>query len=371
MLNYLLFLGIATTPLYIFSSGGVQISHGLLIIACVWYLLTTKVIKPPGWNELAIVCVVALISELAYGINEQELGIINAVYFIYNLVIFTALYDMFSRYQSYTSIVTKGVVSACIVAFCGLLISGLDLQGAAISSRAIGTFNNPNQLGHFSCLLFSILVLLTLTGHLNKLVMLAAGAVCVVMAAASLSKAAMVAIGLPFLAIMFVIFDTKKAVLVSSVTLFSALGYVWLLGDSPIDIERFLAYQRLSEIGSDHDDNLASRGYFLLGSRDIEFMDYLVGLSYNGVLRVNYGDEIHSTFAFVFGTYGVIAGFAYLILLTKWLVSIKLKFSWIGVVCIVCPVFLFGITHTGVRFTFFYILLALSFSVTKSRVRLS
>lgn len=365
MTKLLLFLGLTLFPLYSFSSGGLQIAHVLLISAVLTYSVNGKINVPPGGQALAFVFLVAIFSECLYGIGLGSLsGLIHAMFFAFNLIVYIGVYSILVNHRQYTTYVTNGVVASCILALTGLFLYGVTFSGEAITSRAIGTFNNPNQLGYYACILFSFGSLLSLTGHLNRYVTLAVGLASLLFAAACLSKAALLSIGLPFTLIMFITFRFRLALGLTIIILAIIFGSIYFFG-LPSNFENLLALKRISEIGADSDDNLAARGYFVLLSPSANFVDFFLGFSYYGVLDVHSGDEIHSTFVYVLGTYGVFAGLAYIVFLSKWVVIVFSRLNWVGLATVVAPCFLFGITHTGVRFTFFYVLVAATYAILK------
>jgi len=178
----------------------------------------------------------------------------------------------------------------------------------------------------------------------------------------SLSKAAMIA-----LSFMLAFQAAPKKLTVKSF-IFSAvfLGIVglsisYLLVGGYLDEFRF--YNRLANMQNESDSSLEVRGYlaFLQGSD----MQIIFGLGDNTTKSI-LGYEVHSTFMNVMTNYGVIGLVLLLMFLSNWVIAIWRSFGF-SAVCGVCgPSMLYGITHNGMRFTAFWILIALSFSLAYS-----
>src|SRR3546814_6767658 len=85
----------------------------------------------------------------------------------------------------------KWCIAAVFVAAAGVLILGTGGLEAQSAERAIGTFNNPNQLGYFGVLLASIAILLSQRGALEHKYAFVLILICIYLCVVSLSKSAM------------------------------------------------------------------------------------------------------------------------------------------------------------------------------------
>jgi hypothetical protein len=81
------------------------------------------------------------------------------------------------------------------------------------------------------------------------------------------------------------------------------------------------------------------------------------------------GHEIHSTFAIVLTHYGFIGLLIFNLLMLCWVLDIKKSFGLNGVICICAPSLLYGLTHNGIRFSFFWIVFAISIAFSRKLIK--
>ena len=352
----LLFLGVALLPVYVFGSGGIQPAHAVLT-AFIGSALMSYGFKIKVWAALlGAMFVHSAFVEGVYSIRGGDPWLlINSVYFLYNFLLSVAVYEFVRR--NGLGAIKSGLMIAAIVAVGTVVLSGVDLREMADTGRATGTFNNPNQLGYFSVCLLSLTYLLYRHGELSYRFAVLLFLASLFLSIASLSKAAMVAnFAVIFLALK-PLTSRSTLVLWAGLTAVAMAVVFWMASEGFFD--DYLFMQRLANMAYESDSSLASRGYlaFLEGNT----LQFLVGL---GSARVDeiVGHEVHSTLGAVFNVYGALGLLLFGGSFAIWAVSAWRHYGLLGLVCIVGPAMLYGLTHNGTRFTIFWLLVAVSFA---------
>jgi hypothetical protein len=233
-------------------------------------------------------------------------------------------------------------------------------EGAYV--RAVGTFNNPNQLAYFAICTFSIASLLYLRDEIKTPLYLMLAASSVGLAMASLSKGGLISVLFGALIAISASFNRKRLsgkLIAVCVLLTAASGQLYAMGA----LDDFQFVQRLDAIGTDSDDNLAARGYrspFQHGA-----VGLLVGLGDQKVKDI-VGHEVHSTFWSYLMKYGVVGLGLFLTFWFLWIRRTMAEFGVLGVLLINMPASIYGITHNGSRFAIFWLMIGLSFNLYRS-----
>lgn len=356
------FFGVLLLPLYVGASGGIQISHALIAIACLLSILSYGVRIQKADIYVAVLVLFAFFRESAeivvYGAPPSSL--MPSVYLLYNLILFVVGRSFFSQ-QRELSYFKFALFLGAIIAVYGLISSGFNFRVGQEYGRGVGTFNNPNQLGYFAVCLFSISVLLYLRRVVSLSYLLFFIGCSLFLSIASLSKAAMVSVFFSASMLGYILIPNSRIKIISGFLLFLAFVAVLNILLNGESFQNLSFVSRLLRIGQDSDDNLGGRGYNL-----VEYMnaaEVFLGLS-DTVVREIRGSEVHSTIGWVFINYGVFAGLIFLFFLYAWFKRLVLVFGFFPAVIISGPPMLYGLTHNGIRFTFFWILVAISFSFT-------
>lgn len=355
----LLFLGTAILPVYVFASGGVQPAHAVL--ACFAGLtLIRKGIPVKSWSlSLLAIFVYSFLVESIYVIDEEQPEtLINSIFFLYNFVLVCAVYQYVR--QVGLSALVPGILVAAGIALVSILITGVDLREMADTGRSTATFNNPNQLGFFSVCLLSLGYLSYRHRTVNYWWAACIFAVSLFLAISSLSKAAMVAnffvIGLALKPI-----SSRYALLGWSLGVLAGGALLLNLFRSGA-FDEFLFMERLANMVHESDSSLESRGYFAFIEGNS--LQLLFGLGAQGVDEI-VGHEVHATLASVFNNYGLFGLLIFSVALAVWAVRLWDEYGFVGLVCLTGPATLYGLTHNGVRFVFFWILFAASIAMAE------
>lgn len=356
----LLFLGTSLLPIYPFGSGGIQPAHAVLALFAGLTLLTYRV--PLTLWSLALfgMFLHSFIVESIYLTLGSEPGVLlNSLFNLYNFVLVAGIYT-YVRKHGLRALV-PGILIAGAIAVATIVVAGVDLREMGETGRATGTFNNPNQLGYFSVCLLSLTYLFYRHGHVNY--WLAAGifAASGFLAISSLSKAAMIA---NFIVIFLALKPAMSRAAMLSwfvVSLGAGWGLFLLYNNGAFD--EFLFMRRISNIASEGDSSLESRGYFALLEGNA--LQLLFGLGAQGVQDL-VGHEVHSTFGSVANNYGLFGLAVFFLAFAVWALRLCRGYGFIGMICLTGPAMMYGITHNGTRFTIFWVLFAASLAMAQN-----
>jgi hypothetical protein len=340
---------IVLKPYYILPSGLPQIGDMILITALPFVLLLPQ----PRWSEhatafrfcLIVFCSYAALVNLGwtFALMDPRMAL-SATHYLFNLclVIICLRIGVLHPRATLLTIAYAIALSAAIQA------ASAAFTYDAARLRQIASFNNPNQLGYWS--LLSICIFWSISGRAKvKWYVQAPIAACLFyLAALSLSKSTIIAAvllcGLHFI--------RKPKLILAGLIL---IVPIYLVIESSDLFERVSG--RLLDIGEQSDDNLQARGF----PRIMEYPEYLLTGAGEGALyrfdhAVDDGEqihEIHSTFLTIVFSYGLVGSVAFAAAIWR-----LYRLSSGGAFLYLIPPFLYGLTHQGLRFSFFWLLLA-------------
>lgn len=358
------YLGVMTLPFYPFASGGVQPSHALLALAF-GIMLVHKGFRLQMDLLIKVymfMTVYVMLRELTVTMNNSDIAsLLSPIYFVFNLMVLMLVYHV----DEERSNLKMAVILGGCIATLGVLILGVSFVRAETTFRAIGTFNNPNQLGYFSVCFLSMSYLLYSCGRVSTrffLVLMGIGFFC---GFVSLSKSAIVSNLMVLIAFLLSINLKKKVIVFFS--LCAAIVIVITNDLIPMElIQSSELYYRFDKLGQESDSSLASRGYLLFfESGPIEL---LFGMGSEGV-KAFFGQETHSSIISMLNSYGLIGLFVFLFLLAIWFLKVNQAFGFVGFLGICTPAVLYGLAHNGNRFVMFWLLVAMSVSMARTTIQ--
>ncbi|MDG6348296.1 hypothetical protein QAA18_06005 [Luteimonas sp. 8-5] len=358
--GFWLMIAIAFLPIYLWSSGGAQISHIILLVVSAWMWAFKRPRLDLVARLLGVLAVYAAIRDSFFAVrNTSPESVIPIFYIFFIWFIFVSLRSWFEDDRNWGH-AKIGLVLAVLVAIAGVLLMG---YGASVDSegwRSVGTFNNPNQLGYFSVCIISVAGLLYLRGKASLPLLLLFLGGGLFLAIASLSKAAMISCAFAALFIGFLASRSKLQFLVGCVVAATLVVVaLWLIESGHLSNYKF--FTRLSGLGTQGDDSLAGRGYGVL--MDVGALEFLFGYGAQEVRQL-VGHELHSTIASFFANYGAIGGFLFLSVIALWCVRVWRSLGLVAVLVVVVPPMMYGLTHNGSRFTIFWLLVAMSYAIS-------
>lgn len=367
--NSILFLfGLSLSVLYFNDGAGrIQLGHVIIFFAIFFNFLVIKKLKF-NFIELLLflLCFYILIVDVFdFFVNKHKITFFRvsstSIYILFNVLVMHFVRNYFNL-NNLNYIILFVVFSIC---FCFLFIDYSSLSIFKGAPRLAAGFRNPNQLGYFAVVCFSIGILLLLLENQNKFFSYIIIFSSIFFSMISLSKASMLAIF--FSSILFLIFfSIKKIIFEKSISLYSLIGFFTLLIFYLIPKEfksNLNFYNRLASIAEEEDSSLESRGYYTLFENNL--FELFFGKGYWSSLYYH-KLEIHSTFASLLINYGLVGFLIYGFFILFWFTFIFKKLGVMGVTLIVLPSLLYGITHNGTRFTFFYFLVSLSIVLLKN-----
>lgn len=343
-----------------------QLAHLILTCAIVLFFLREGIkLTSMEILLLALAIYVVVREAIAISVGAPLRAEMNALYLLFSAAVFS-IFRRQGQFLNASRVIYRGLFVAAAVALLGVIVGGygrVDAEGG----RAIGTFNNPNQLGYFAVCMFSLSTLLYIRREMPAKGLIFLVICSLFLAAASLSRAALVGVALGTLFIGFTLPGSRLRFFIgAALALFLLSVVTWsyqsgYLGD-------FEVARRIALIGSDSDDSLEARGYSLVGEMGV--IELLVGFGSEGS-RLMLGHEVHSTLGSYFVNYGAIGFLLFLAIHAIWLRRLWRAGRPIALVLVALPPLLYGLTHNGSRFTIYWVLLGLSFSLSSQAPKLS
>lgn len=353
----ILLVSLGLIPLYTSASGGIQSSHFLLSVFMLFRLVRIK------WkfvsHELLLVSLLFLVATreaLSLMVGNPASSLKESAYVAFAVLVVVVLSRVPLSDPSFKRGVVRGLAISVVVALLGIWFLETNwsfFEGQV--TRSVGTFNNPNQLGYFAVCVGSVSSLFYLRRSLGRPAYLAFLAAILVLVVASLSKAAMLGAGMAALFGVATVFNRDRfspAVMLACSILIAAVLLLYRVGA----LDSFNFVDRLERIGSDRDDNLAARGYIIPSSFELVF-----GMGQSGVTK-QIGHEVHSTFWSFMVKYGLVGFALFTSVWVAWTSRIYREHGLLGLLLIVMPPTLYGISHNGSRFVILWILIGLSFN---------
>jgi len=357
-------VGIALLPIYLWESGSLQISHIALALGCASYIGGNGLRPRFPEKVLAVLALFVFVREStgALGGVMDVRAFLPPLYMLFNLIVFMTI-KMWAATVDNQKLLAYGLLASAAVAASGVFVLGYGLSVDVEGGRAVGTFNNPNQLGYFAVCLYSCAVLLFYGDVLSLRAFLALLLVSAFLVMVSLSKAATVGLGASLVCVCFGFGRPTQRFLYGvfgGTLLLSLAVYLYAAGY----LDGLAVTKRILDIGSDSDDSLAGRGYHVL--YQARSWEIFFGLGESGVKEF-VGHELHSTVGSILANYGLIGAGLFVVFLVLWAKRLLNVIGLAGLFVVGAPPMLYGLTHNGIRFTMFWVFLGLSFAVGRAK----
>ena len=349
----LLMLGsyIVLKPYYLLPSGLPQIADILLAVAVPFALLLPQFELLEDARRLrfslTLFCFYAALVNVGWTFALMDLRVsLGATHYLFNLCLMVTCLRIGTLHpkETFVTIAYAIALSAAVQA----VTAAFGYDSARL--RQIASFNNPNQLGYWSLLSLCIFLSIARRAKIKWYVQMTTVTCLVYTVAASLSKSSMIAAAL--LCVLHFV-KTPKLLCIGLL----ALAPAYLILEDSLLFERVIG--RLQDIGGQQDDSLEARGF----PRILEYPEYIItGAGEGALYRFDQTDdsdeqtqihEIHSTFLTILFSYGVLGSAAFLAAIWR-----LYRLSSAGSFLYLLPPFFYGLTHQGLRFSFFWLLLA-------------
>lgn len=366
LIYYILFIGISSIPFYFFNSGKPQLSHLLLSFLFIFILIRNRKIINigkffKGYKYLSIFILYSfIIGVIFFTLYKDFKTILAPIYFIFNIMIIYLISRLYYADKKRLLNVINNALSFSI-----LLLFFIDLFGFdsyfhhGVFYRKLITFNNPNQLGYWALSTATILFIIRTKikqSFFTKIKFSLSIIILIYLSILSLSKSATISI--LTLIILNSITNIKFSILLGIIAFFLYSNYINLDNDN-----YFVRFEkRMNDVGDASDDNLEGRGYY----RIFNNAEYLIFGAGEGATKERFNTEIelHSSFGTILFSYGIVG----LILFLSFLYNIY-KIAKFKFIQLLLPLLLYGIMHMGLRFTMFWISLAIFILVFNDKTK--
>lgn len=362
-------LYIILKPFYFWSSGLPQISDGILLLLIIFYIIKNKFrisffkeSKIFIYISLGFVLYVLFINIVWSLILNGEFEFFKtSAFYIYNLL---ASLLVLTLYHEYHDFFYKHMYASLLISTLIQLAIYL-LSGRFDGTRTLVFFNNPNQLGYHNLLVLGFLILISQRQKTSPWWFISSIGAALILCFSSLSKAAIFSC-LALLAFFLFIkvitkkFDKRAIIYLTVIIVILSIKYHYNREVvTSNQLYKSVVY-RISRIGLDGDDNFNGRGY----DRLVKYSQYLLfGAGEGDYSRFGYDIEIHSTLGNILMSYGIIGLLLFVTMIILAIQSNKWRDSYI-----IFFIFLYGLTHNGIRNTLLWILVAL-ISINMSSVK--
>lgn len=347
-LNKLLwFIGIITFPFYFFPSGGIQISTLFLLLASLSSISKTnsyhhKVILTKT-TPLFIFVIYSFVISITWIIITKDYNIITfPLMYAFNYFILYSLAIELVRNQSFITTFVYAVLASLLFQFFSSINITYD------TTRGSLFFNNPNQLGYYSLISACLITVFVKKGYISSITFFIFMIMCIWLGQISLSKAVMVS------SLLLLLYGTFSNYKIQLLTLLTILVVTTLMPDDLIVYNRLDAViDRVSKIGVDNDDSAEGRGYDRILNHPYNLILGGAEGAYSRWDSYIKGSELHSTWGNILFSYGIIGSLCWLIFIKRLITTKE-----IVIIIVIGTLFLYGLTHNGIRFTLFWIFLS-------------
>jgi hypothetical protein len=343
-------------PLYLGPSGYPQFSHiylaataPIVLAVCMRQVRLPQEVLFAGWAFLAYVACVNL---YWFSIYRDSFFVMTIFYFTFNFLSMLIIVVIFRRDVDGLAQVTRLAFLAGLALEAGVVL----VIGDEGYGRAMGTFNDPNQMGYWALLTVTCVLALREDRRLGApdLLALALAGYVVFM---SVSRAALLGYAV-LLVMVLTLARIRLSVILGVLALAGialALAHMLELGGQGQYQEVLgFAEKRFASRGMAN-DSLAERGY----ARLWRFPEHLIFGAGEGQykLRFNLENETHSTIGAILFGYGIM-GF---LLFARLLFALLRRADRFRLALLV-PIMVYGIAQQGVRFALFWMLLAFAYA---------
>lgn len=335
-------LFMVTGIFYLLPAGGPQISD-LMMVAILGVATVHGLLRLRGPSLTLFVFVVySFVVNAVWGFWLGGLSFyLASLYLTYNLMIFVLFVAFLERDpQRFGRLVMWAALIALAIE-TAYLLAGL---GATSGPRRMGTFTNPNQLSYMGICFGGVVLIFAHRTRAGLWVQGLGLGLAWIVVLYGLSKAA---IGAMVLMTGMVALRVEKL----HYTLIAGLAVAALVM-TVFQEQALEAYARMDAIGEDGDDNLAKRGYDRIWN-EAEYLLFGAGEGMFARHDSAWRGELHSTFGTLLFCYGIV-GFAIICTFFAQIMA-RRPFEFVA---FVVPMFVYSLTHQGLRFTPFWILLA-------------
>lgn len=364
LLTWIFGLYIILSPFYIFSSGLPQpadfiMTFGILLMLFSFNSSFLRIIPIAKLTNFTIIVVlVAVLNQIYFNLGGF-LGspLFASIFYIYNSLSFILVFYMyFNSYNKNTFFNNVGwflFVSISVQFIASILDLG------KTEGRAVLFFNNPNQLGYFALLIFSIFTIVPSKARSNKTVVVILIMMSGYLMLLSQSRAAF--IGVLSLSVIVIIKESMKFNFKSLLflLLFGILVFFTFNESSYVQDKLDGINQRQQMRGDNFEEEIGVRGY----DRIFLYPEYLIfgaGELWNVRFPLaHHQGEMHSGLGTIIFSYGILGIITFIIFVFS-----LIKYNFVYNIIVILPVALYNLTHQGLRNTLLWVFFAFIYLVS-------
>jgi hypothetical protein len=359
MRYYLWALFLILNPFYWFPSGTPQVSDYLMITVMVFSGSVLGLgFKRATFKKRSLLMFLGytflanLTLYIIYFSGYKGVPLISTIFYLYNALVLLYVIGLANmNIRKFVKFTQYGIVFSVAIQIGYYLLFGSENFD---DLRPSFFFTTPNQLGYYALLMLSIFVILNKLDKVNLIFFIVVFLACLLITLISASKAAVG--GILFLSV-FYLFDSqilKGNGLIAVIVIFSISFYFVVKNEQGVNQTAYVL-ERVDD-GSKREniteweyrgyDRINNHPYFLiLGSGEGMYERFDTYITKH---------EMHSSFGNLIFSYGI-PGFAlFLVFFFSLFKGLKMRTG-----LYVMPVILYSLTHMGLRFTPFWILLAM------------
>jgi O-Antigen ligase len=340
---------------YLFGTGSAQPADIMLTALAIVVVSPRRMLTFMRENSIYLMFLiwVVLVNAVWSAIYFRFDFMSSASYYLFNALLLVAVYSIRGNAPvEFDRIAILGLRASILIQFIAVMANGSLV-------RSIGTFNNPNQLAYWGVAVMSMYLLIrrNVTNWLD-LPFLLLGTYCVV---ASLSRAGTVGVAVMLAAWFWMALETPGR------RIMGALGGVLLViaaTQGPNLLQLAQGNQTVENFETRletrrKEDSAEVRNW----DRVSEFYQYNILGSGEGYFRrwegnTGYAIEIHSTFFTLLFSYGLVG----LGLFLGFMLTVAKRIPW-SLSAYLLPSLFYGISHQGLRFSFFWLLIGVMCSM--------
>lgn len=354
-------LFIALKPIYIWSSGVLQLCDFVMLFGFFAVLIHSRGKIRLDKRKMNFICLMAILCIYQVVVNAVWSSVLNenimrsSLYYIYNL--FAVCFFFLIDEEIGTGNLKHYIMMGC---FCSLVITTAGIIVLSGIGRSTGFFNNPNQLGYYALVVFALTIF---CGNKTSLFIRISSIVMSVFAiVASSSKAAFFGMIITMLLNIFVNGKktTWKKVFIQVIQICVAGILIYILLFSDINVissnytVRLLRY-RLLNMYKESDTSLGEgRGYNRVFEMDFNLLWGMGEGAFHRFVSLK-NLEVHSSFVSLLVSYGLIGLFGYLVLFYKAIGRFRRQLANYS---LISGLLFYQLSHNGIRNTLFWLLIS-------------
>lgn len=365
--DVVLFTAMSIFPVYLWESGGMQVSHYLFLLFAGFVFFCQRERRLEKIDVVFLVFIIyTWVREVVGALQGLPYRtLLTPAHITYSFIIFKAIRFYIVQAKN-LGFLSAGLVISLFVALAGVFLEGVHFFNDGDFYRSTGMFNNPNQLGYFSILAASIGLFLYIVKALSWWQFLVVFVVALFLTVVSLSKAAIISMVVVVSYIAVEAFKkylklAPKYKLLAAVSTMAVSGLLFFsISESfgkQYSFSNLKIYKRFMGVSGEKDSTWSARGYHIL--LESSTPELVFGVSCEEAKRRN-GNEIHSTFMSMLTYYGVGGGGMLLLFFGLLVRDVMSRYGIWSTACLLLPAALYGLTHNGMRATLFWVLLALA-----------